>query len=152
MNDVREVISLLREEVDKHLDVEKTAASFLTNIFLDTYAHNGEGDEEDPTPSIIHDIPVDTVQRVLLIVAGCALAFQQASEEAYDEQVEEEKEEGGMSALDIAKWESYLDGVITLTSGLMGLGLALADTATASGELTVEDIIRGGSPEDERPA
>lgn len=144
MNDVREVISILREEVDKQLDVEKTAASYLTNIFLDTYAHDGTGDEEDPTPSIIHDIPVETVQRVLLIVAGCALAFQQASEESYEEQVEEDKQEGGMSALDKAKWESYLDGVITLTSALMGLGLAVADTATASGELTVEDIIGKG--------
>lgn len=137
MNDVREVINLLREEVDKHLDVERTAASFLTNILLQTYDHDGTDDEEDPTPSIIHDIPIETLQRVLLIVAGCALAFQQASEESYDE----EKEENVLSDLDTAKWESYLDGVITLTSGLMGAALAVADTATAGGEMTIEDII-----------
>jgi hypothetical protein len=143
MNDVREVISLLREEVEKHLDVEKSAASFVTNVFLETYAH--EGDEEDPTPSIIHDVDLDTLQRVTLIIAGTALAFQEAAEESYQEEVEEQKAEGGMSELDILRWESYLDGVITLTSGLMGLALAVADSATASGDLTIEDIIGGNS-------
>ena len=59
MNDVKEVIGLLREEVDKHLDIERSAATFLTNVFLETYAHDGTNDEEDPTPSIIHDIPID---------------------------------------------------------------------------------------------
>lgn len=141
MNDITEAISLLREEVDKQLDIEQHAAAFLTNIFLDTYQHDGQGDEEDPTPSLINDIPIDTLQRVLLIVAGCALAFQQAAEESYEEEVEEQGDT--MPDLDKAKWESYLDGVITLTSGLMGLGLAVADTATASGELRVEDIIGG---------
>lgn len=145
MNDVKEVIGLLREEVDKHLDIERSAATFLTNVFLETYAHDGTDDEEDPTPSIIHDIPIDTLQRVLLIIAGCALAFQEASEEAAAEEAEEAEVEGGMSELDKAKWESYLDGVITLTSGLMGLALAVADSATAAGELTIEDIIGGGS-------
>lgn len=139
MNDINEAIGLLREEVGKQIDVEQHAVSFLTNIFLDTYGH--DGDEDDPTPSMIHGMPLETIQRVVLIIAGCALAFQQASEEAYEEQVEEEKEEGGMSALDITKWESYLDGVVTLTSGLMGLALNISDSATATGELTVEDII-----------
>lgn len=141
MDDVKEVIGLLREEVGKHLDIEQSAATFLTNVLLETYAHTGEGDEEDPTPSIINDIPLDTLQRVLLIVAGCALAFQEASEEAAQEEFTDAPE---MSDLDKAKWESYLDGVITLTSGLMGLALAVADSATAAGELTVEDIIGGG--------
>ena len=148
MNDVREVITLLREEVEKHLDIEKTAASFLTGVFLDTYRHDGTDDEEDPTPSIIHEIPIDAVSRVALIIAGCALAFQQQAEEAYEEDVETQKEEGGMSEVDMLKWESYLDGVITLTSGLMGMALAVADTSTASGELTVEDIIGEGSGDD----
>lgn len=143
MNNIEEAVSLLREEVDKQLDIEQHAAAFLINVFLDTYNHDGEGDDEDPTPSLIHGIPVDTLQRVLLIVAGCALAFQQAAEESYQEEAEDQEQEGGMSELDKAKWESYLDGVITLTSGLMGLGLAVADTATASGELTIEDIIGG---------
>lgn len=143
MNDVKEVIGLLREEVGKHLDIERSAATFLTNVFLETYAHDGVGDEEDPTPSIIHDIPIDTLQRVLLIIAGCSLAFQEASEEAAAEELEEAEVEGGMPELDKAKWESYLDGVITLTSGLMGLALAVADSATAAGELTIEDIIGG---------
>lgn len=145
MNNIAEAVSLLREEVDKYLDVEQQAASFLTNTFLETYAHDGVGDEDDPTPSLIHNIDIDTVQRVVLVLAGCALAFQQQAEEAYEEDVEEKLPEGGMSKVDTQRWESYLDGVITLTSGLMGLALAVADSATASGELTVEDIIGGSS-------
>jgi hypothetical protein len=142
MNDINEAIGLLREEVEKYEDVEQHAASFLTNIFLDTYNH--VGDEDDPTPSFINGMPLESIQKVVLIIAGCALAFQQAAEESYEEQVEEEKEEGGMAPLDKAKWESYLDGVITLTSGLMGLALNVSDSATAEGELTVEDILKGG--------
>lgn len=141
MNNVREVISLLREEVEKHLDVEKSASSFVTEVFLETYNH--QGDEKDPTPSIISDIPIDVVSRVVLIMAGTALAFQEASEEAAAEELEDQPE---MSDLDKARWEAYLDGVITLTSGLMGLALAVADTASTAGELTVDDIL-GGSGE-----
>lgn len=147
MNNIAEAISLLREEVGKHLEVEQSATAYLTNVFLETYAHDGSDDPEDPTPSIIHDLPIDAVSRVVLIVAGCALAFQQESEEAYDEAKEETPE---MTDLDKAKWESYLDGVITLTSGLMGLALNVSDSATAEGELTVEDII-GGADSGEEP-
>lgn len=143
MNNIAEAISLLREEVDKHLDIEQSATAFLTNIFLDTYSHDGSDDEEDPTPSLIHDIPINVIQRVALIIAGCALAFQQESETV----AEEALAEADTPALDRARWEAYLDGVITLTSGLMGLALAVSDSATAAGELTVEDII--GSGEDE---
>ena len=92
-------------------------------------------------PSLIHDLPLDVIQRVTLVLAGCALAFQQESEEAYSEAQDEAEEEGGMKKVDTDRWEAYLDGVITLTSGLMGLALAVADSATAEGELTVEDII-----------
>ncbi len=134
-----EAIALLREEMDKRLDVEHEAASFLTNTFLNTYSHNGDGD--DPTPSLINDLPLEAVQRVVLIVAGCALAFQQVSEEAYEESKEEDP------TLDTDRWDAYLDGVTTLTSGLMGLALAVADSATAAGELTVEDILGGDSDE-----
>ncbi len=141
MNNMAEAIALLREEMDKRLDVEHEAASFLTNTFLNTYSH--EGDEEDPTPSLISDLPLDTVQRVVLIVAGCALAFQQVSEEAFDEAKEEDP------TLDTDRWDAYLDGVTTLTSGLMGLALAVADSATAAGELTVEDILRGAGDDEQ---
>jgi len=139
MNDINEAIGLLRAEVEKQVDVEQQSSAYLTNIFLDTYRH--EGDEDDPTPSMISDIPLETVQRVLLIIAGCALSFQQQSEEAYSEHQDETPE---MSELDKTRWESYLDGVITLTSGLMGLALNVSDSATAEGELTVEDILGGG--------
>ena len=142
MNDINEAIGLLREEVGKQVDVDQQAAAYLTNIFLDTYGHGG--DEDDPTPSLISDIPLETVQRVLLIVAGCVLSFQQENEEAYSEAQDETPE---MSEVDKEKWESYLDGVITLTSGLMGLALNVSDSATAEGELTVEDIIGGGDGE-----
>lgn len=138
MNDINEAIGLLREEVGKQVDVEQQAAAYLTNVFLDTYNH--EGDEDDPTPSLISDIPLETLQRVLLIVAGLALSFQQESEQAYAETQDETPE---MPEVDKEKWESYLDGVITLTSGLMGLALNVSDSATAEGELTVEDIIGG---------
>lgn len=141
MNDVREVINLLREEVEKQLEVEQSAASFVTNVFLETYHH--EGDEDDPTPSIIHGLPIDMVSRVMLVVAGTALAFQEAAEESYGEDRDEQEAEGGMAELDKLRWESYLDGVITLTSGLMGLALAVADSATAAGELRIADIIGG---------
>ena len=147
MNDMAEAISLLREEVDKHVDIEQHATNYLTQVFMDTYSHDGVGDEDDPTPSLIHGMPAEVIQRVTLVVAGVALAFQQAAEESYEEEVEDAKDEGGMSDLDKARWESYLDGVITLTSGLMGLALAVVDTATAEGELTVEDIIGGGDGE-----
>src|SRR5687768_12305045 len=148
MNNLAEAISLLREEVGKQLEIEQHAVAYLTNTFLDTYSHDGVGDEDDPEPSLINDLPADVIQRVLLIVAGCALAFQQQSELAYEEDVEEQG--GSMSELDTAKWESYLDGVITLTSGLMGLALNVSDTATAEGELTIEDIIGGGDAEQQR--
>jgi hypothetical protein len=140
MNNLPEAISLLREEVGKQIDVEQHAVTYLTNIFLDTYSHDGVEDDEDPTPSLIHDVDLDTLQRVLLIVAGCALSFQQQSEQAFEEDAEERPE---MSELDKARWTGYLDGVITLTSGLMGLALNVSDSATAEGELTVEDIIGG---------
>lgn len=143
MNDINEAISLLREEVGKHVEVEQSATAYLTNVFLETYAHTGEGDEDDPTPSIINDLPLDDVSRVVLIIAGCALAFQQESEEAYSEAQDETPE---MSDLDKVKWESYLDGVVTLTSGLMGLALAVADSATASGELSIEKFLEGEGP------
>lgn len=133
MNNMAEAVALLREEMDKRLDVEHEAASFLTNTFLNTHSHSG--DEDDPTPSLIHDIPLDVINRVVLIVAGCALSFQQVSEEAYDEAKEDDP------TLDTDRWDAYLDGVTTLTSGLMGLALAVADSATAAGELTVEDIL-----------
>ncbi len=138
MNNLAEAVSLLREEVGKHVDVENQATAYLTNIFLDTYTH--EGDEDDPTPSLIRDIPLDTLQRVLLIVAGCALSFQQESEQAYEESLEEQPE---MSEVDKARWTSYLDGVITLTSALMGLALNVSDSASAEGELTIEQFMGG---------
>jgi len=141
MNNLAEAISLLREEVGKQIDVEQHAVAFLTNTFLDTYRHDGVGDEEDPTPSLINDIDAGVIQRVMLIVAGCALAFQQEAELAYEEDAADTPE---MPDLDKAKWEAYLDGVITLTSGLMGLALNVSDTAVAEGELTIEDIIGQG--------
>ncbi len=141
MNDMTEAIALLREEMDKRLDVEHEAASYLTNTFLTTHSH--AGDEDDPAPSLINDIPLDVINRVTLIVAGCALAFQQASEEAYEEAKEEDP------TLDTDRWEAYLDGVTTLTSGLMGMALAVADSATASGELTIENFLAEGDEGDD---
>lgn len=135
-----EAIALLREEMDKREEVEQNAASFLTNTFLGTYSHDGTDDDEDPTPSLIHDIPLDVINRVVLIVAGCALSFQQVSEEAYEEATHEDED-----GVDIEKWEAYLDGVTTLTSGLMGMALAVADSATAAGEVSIEDFLGGGS-------
>ncbi len=143
MNNLAEAVSLLREEVGKQVEVEQHAVTYLTSIFLETYLHTG--DEDDPTPSLINDVDLDTLQRVLLIVAGCALSFQQQSELAYEEAAEETPE---MSEFDKARWTGYLDGVITLTSGLMGLALNVSDSATASGELTIEDIIGGGDSGD----
>ncbi len=142
MNDLAGAISMLREEVGKHIDVENQAAAYITNLFLDTYTH--EGDEDDPSPSLIRDIPLDTLQRVLLIVAGCALSFQQESEEAYEEDVEDTPE---MSEVDKARWTGYLDGVITLTSAFMGLALNVADSASAEGELSIESFMQGGEQE-----